>query len=526
MQSLTIPDISHVIDTWYVLYLQLPPPLKLYLIIFVVSMKHSLVKESRYNSESRIKELTSVWISHASMTQRSGRAGRTSHGTCWRLCKKEFATEKLLQHTPPEIVRIPLDELILQVCLLYEQQKDWSSSDPAIQPQALVGVRPTAFLSYTPTSPLKKNIVQACHHLIEVDALDVVDRGNITEDSSTWKYRLTPLGYHLSRLPMDAKVGKLLIVGAIIGCFENALTIAAALSCSKSCFLRSSRDRPIDPTRIEARNKLIEYGFGGRIWYNGAVKGDLIALIAVFRMWKAQPENIKNKFCWEHGLDSFAIQELDSLRHQFNEIAIEAGLVFKTSNYEHEDALLTSCCLVAGMYPNICTLVRPSKGGPQSGKLLTKDNNVCIPSSDSFQRKRVSLASENGRDAYAVYHSKHQHIGIISSQGRKRPPETFLSEVNFISKFTLLLFGGQLDLINNALVVDGWLKFKVSGDSSKNKGGDVSNAVLILALRELMDNVIVEHVEQAFVPDDKKMAMIARHRKIINVIQTLIADEN
>lgn len=40
---------------------------------------------------------------------------------------------------------------------------------------------------------------------------------------------LTPLGYHLAHLPMDARVGKLLLVGAILQCLDPILTIAAAL---------------------------------------------------------------------------------------------------------------------------------------------------------------------------------------------------------------------------------------------------------------------------------------------------------
>eukprot|EP00956_Cyclotella_meneghiniana_P023885 scaffold47280_cov66-Cyclotella_meneghiniana.AAC.1 len=414
----------------------------------------SLVKESRYNSESRIKELITVWSSQASLSQRTGRAGRTSHGICWRLCSKDFADKNLLQHTLPEIVRTPLDELILQVCLLYEQRRDLSHSTQGSQ-----GVMPMRFLLSTPTPPSKKNHNQACHHLHEVGALDIVDCGGSNDDC----YRLTPLGYHISKLPTDAKIGKLLIIGCVLGCLDNALTIAAALSCSKSCFVRSSRDRQLDPNRIEARDNLIMNGFGG------TVKGDLIAVVAVFRSWQTQ------------------------------------------SNRTNDDALLTTCCLVAGLYPNVCTLIRDSK----SGKLLTKENEACQPSSDSFQRKRVKYASQTGRDAYAVYHAKYQTIGVTSEA--QNQPRIFLSEVNFVNKFTLLLFGGDLELANNALIVDGWLKFKVDGNKEKSKGGDLNNAVLILSLRKIIDDLILEHVEQ--------MIMVDIHKRTIDTIRLLIAQE-
>jgi len=167
--------------------------------------------------------------------------------------------------------------------------------------------------------------------------------------------------------------------------------------------------------------------------------------------------------------------------------------------------------------------VRPRKGGAKGGHLLTSNGDSCRPSSNSFQQKRVQQASENGKDVYAVYHTKHRTIGATTDL--QRPPETFLSEVNFVSKFALLLFGGTLDLVKNAIIVDGWLKFKVSGGGVKSKGGDVDNAVLILSLRELLDHMILEHVVETFSCPEEKAKMIDRHRRIIGVVRMLLADE-
>lgn len=514
--SVTIPDISHVIDT-------------------------CLVKENRYNPNSRINELVTVWTSRASLKQREGRAGRTSEGVCWRLCSEDFARRHLLAQTAPEIVRTPLDELILQICLLYERRRDdanKSNVEGDDNTQFGIGVKPINFLSATPTPPPDHSLTQACNHLLEVEALKVVDGGSSNEQIN-WMYRLTPLGYHLSRLPMDAKVGKLLIVGCILGCFDGALTIAAALSCTKSCFLPSTSGRPLDPSCVEARDRLIENGFGGKDWLGGTVKGDLIAVIAVYRAWREQRNDKRDKFCRGHALDNFTLRDMDTLRRQFHDVVVDAGLVpspvstltegvasldMDDCNLASEDALLTSCCIVAGLYPNVCSLVRPRKGGAKGGRLLTSNGDSCRPSSNSFQQKRVQQASENGKDVYAVYHTKHRTIGATTDLQR-RPPETFLSEVNFISKFALLLFGGTLDLVKNAIIVDGWLKFKVSGGGEKSRGGDVDNAVLILSLRELLDHMILEHVVETFSCPEEKAKMIDRHRRIIGVVRMLLADE-
>ncbi|KAL7456499.1 hypothetical protein ACHAWC_007988 [Mediolabrus comicus] len=500
--SLTIPDVSYVIDS-------------------------CRVKESRYQSSSRIKELVTVWTSHAAMKQRAGRAGRTSKGTCYRLCSEEFANSKLLPQTAPEMIWTPLDELILQICLLYEQRRD-EAIEAGAEEKRNTGVNPLKFLSMTPTPPKEQSLVQSCMHLLEVGALSVAE-GGVQSDR---KYRLTPLGYHCSKLPMDAKIAKLLIIGCILGVLDNALIIAASLSCTKSCFISG---RQLDPTAIEARDSLIENGFGGRDWVGGTVKSDLLAVIAVYRAWKNVQRNYKKEklFCRSNALNHVALREIDQLRNQFLELVIDAGLAsskddgLSDCNIAKEDALITSCCLVCGLYPNICTLSRPRRGGPKGGRLLTKDGDICKPSSSSFQRKRVATAAEHGKDAYAVYHTKHRTIGVVGLAGpRQRPRETFLSEVNFVSKFSLLLFGGQLELVKNAIIIDGWFKFKVSDDGENNKGSVIDNAVLILSLREALDKVILEHViGTSLVSPEEKSAMIERHKRIIGVVRQILSEE-
>lgn len=162
--SITIPDISVVIDT-------------------------GRVKESRYNSASRIRELVTVWTSEASMKQRAGRAGRTGPGVCYKMYTEEFCDTSILSHTPPEIVRTPLEELVLQVCLLKEQQHG-------------NGTSPMEFLSKAPEPPSEDRLNEACTHLVQIGALVHL------RDEKEACFRLTPLGYHLSHLPMDPKVGK------------------------------------------------------------------------------------------------------------------------------------------------------------------------------------------------------------------------------------------------------------------------------------------------------------------------------
>ena len=450
------------------------------------------------------------------------------------------------------MLRTPLDELVLQICLLYEQRRDNFYKVNKSGDSFATGAQPVKFLSLTPAPPPKSSLLQACRHLMEVDAIRVVDK-NDSDEENVWSYRLTPLGYHLSRLPMDAKVGKVLIVGCILGCLDGALTVAAALSCTKSCFLSNFGKQNNLSVAIQARESLIENGFGGRDWPGGTVKGDLIAVIAAYRAWKKhKSDGQKWKFCNHHAMDNTTLREMDRLRHQFRDLLVDAGFVARSMsrrdvndattqdddcNQASEDALLTSCCLVAGLYPNICSLIRPRKGGPKGGRLYTNDGDECRPQSNSFQRKRLQQASETGKDAYAVYHAKHRSIGTVSATGggqRGRPPEVYLTEVNFVSRFALLLFGGNLEIVKNAIILDGWLKFKVSGDgeqssSKKGSGGDtVDNAVLILSLREKLDDMILAHVLESSAAQKSEgnpTLHLERHRGIIKVVRKLLSEE-
>lgn len=481
------PDVSHVVDT-------------------------GRVKESRYNSSSRIKELVTVWTSRASAKQRAGRAGRTSAGMCWRLFSENFSNTYLPSQTPPEILRTPLDELVLQVCLLFEQRRD-ELAKVSSKTDLPIGTSPIKMLRQTPEPPPIGSLEEATEHLLEVDALHLVD----TEPISL--YRLTPLGYHLSRLPMDTKVGKVLIVGCILGCLDGALTVAAALSCTKSCFQHrwgAAVDAAYE-SAVEKRLLLIKSGFGGEGWKGGTVKGDLMATLATYNKWsRCKSRKERSDFCRKHALEQVVLWDMHDLRNQFLDCLKDAGFVSRSNdacNRAQDDALLTSCCLVAGLYPNVCTLQRPGKGRPKGGRLITKEGEVCRPNSSSFQRDRLSKAASTGKDAYAVYHEKQRSLGTGGKIG-----EVFLSEVNFISRFALILFGGELDIVGNSIVLDGWLRFKI-GD----KG--LTGAVLLLTLREELDKIMLNRITNQGGGAGEDQNNDEVELKVVDFVRKLLATE-
>jgi hypothetical protein len=184
------------------------------------------------------------------------------------------------------------------------------------------------------------------------------------------------------------------------------------------------------------------------------------------------------------------------------------------------------------LYPNICTLMRPRKGGPRGGRLLTKEGDVCRPHFSSFQRTRIQQAAEVGRDAYAVFHAKQKIIGTAANGSARRsgsavekPQEVLLTEVNFVSRFALLLFGSELHIVKNAIIVDGWLKFKVTSTNDDNDARALENAVLLVSLREAVDKVVSDHVMNTNANKDRKQVMMARQKSVIQVIRKLLAEE-
>lgn len=73
------------------------------------------VKEMSYDPKSKMQRLQEFWISRASSEQRKGRAGRTGPGVCYRLYA-ESDYDAFAPYPVPEIHRVALDSLILQVC--------------------------------------------------------------------------------------------------------------------------------------------------------------------------------------------------------------------------------------------------------------------------------------------------------------------------------------------------------------------------------------------------------------------------
>jgi ATP-dependent helicase HrpA len=178
--SLTVPGIRYVIDS-------------------------GTARISRYSPRSKVQRLPIEAISQASARQRAGRCGRVAPGVCIRLYgESDFLSREA--YTTPEIRRTNLAAVILQTKVLKLGAVD---EFPFIDPP-----RPDA-------------IREGYRTLIEIGALDE-------------RRQLTAVGRQLGRMPVDPRVGRMILAAEQNGVLAEVLVIAAALE------IQDPRERPPD----------------------------------------------------------------------------------------------------------------------------------------------------------------------------------------------------------------------------------------------------------------------------------------
>lgn len=178
-----------------------------------------------------MESLETVWVTRANALQRKGRAGRVMAGVCVHLYSRHRFNHHMLPQPIPEIHRIPLEQLILNIKVLpnFEDRDAKHVLESFVEP------------------PVTENVSTAMKRLQDVGALDKLEA-------------LTALGHHLAALPVDVRVGKLMLYGAIFSCVDAALTIAACLS-YKSPFVSPFGKKDL----VDAKKKKFAAGFSDHI---------------------------------------------------------------------------------------------------------------------------------------------------------------------------------------------------------------------------------------------------------------------
>ncbi|KPA82180.1 ATP-dependent RNA helicase-like protein [Leptomonas pyrrhocoris] len=221
-------------------------------------------------------QLTLGYASQANGTQRKGRAGRTQHGVCYRLYTKSL-WDALPAFPEADIHRVPLTQILLKLLSL-----------------GYAHPRETLQTFLEPPSPT--NVEVSMRLLRDIGAVDEADQ-------------LTPLGEYLAKLPCDPRIGKMIIVGAVLRCLDSVLTVAACADVSPYV---TSREQA-----AAARKK--------RYLFARSSQSDHISFLNAFNAYCANGE--RDDFARFNLLQLGNIRIISKYKAQYRDILLHAGLI-------------------------------------------------------------------------------------------------------------------------------------------------------------------------------------------------------
>jgi len=250
--SLTVPGIKYVIDP-------------------------GIARVNRYSTRNKVEQLQIEKISQASAKQRSGRCGRVSDGICVRLYSEEDFNARPL-FLDPEIYRSSLASVILKMASLHLGDV---SQFPFIQPPS-------------------RRFIQDGYLLLQ-------ELGAVNDH-----YELTPIGRDLAKLPMDPRLGRMLLQAKKENALSELLIIVSALS------IQDPRERPLDK---KAESEAAQVRFFDE-------KSDFVSYL---KLWAFFDEAIKmktsqnqlRKLCHAHFLSYLRMREWRDLYEQIRDLLLE-----------------------------------------------------------------------------------------------------------------------------------------------------------------------------------------------------------
>ncbi len=284
--SLTVPRIRFVVDT-------------------------GLARVKRYSYRNKVEQLRVETVSQAAARQRAGRCGRVADGVCIRLYSEEDHKRRA-PFTDPEVLRSSLAAVILRAASL-----------------DLGAVEDFPFLD--PPSP--RAIADGYALLAELGAVDDAKQ-------------LTETGRELAKLPLDPRIGRMLIAARREGCLEQVLVIASALS------VQDPRVRPMDnPAAADERHKRFT-----------DERSDFLAFLMLWQLFEGKWE----KACRENSISVPRMREWRDVHSQLHANVAELGWHASRADAERPEGYRAiHRALLTGLLGNVG--LREAEGGSYAG---------------------------------------------------------------------------------------------------------------------------------------------------------------
>jgi ATP-dependent helicase HrpA len=279
--SLTVPGIRYVIDPGF-------------------------ARISRYSPRTKVQRLPIEPISRASADQRRGRCGRVRDGVCIRLYAQDDYDARPA-FTDPEILRTNLASVILQMKAMRLGDVE---QFPFLQP------------------PESRRIRDGYETLHELGAIDA-------------EKRLTSLGRELARLPIDPRLGRMILAARAERCLPDVLVIAAALS------VQDPRDRP-----MEGRHEADES--------HRAFRDERSDFLAFLKLWEfvreqsaQQGSSRWRRTCRERFLSFLRLREWGDVHAQLREIVSGLGWPLDASARAGSDSAAIHRAILSGLLSSV-----------------------------------------------------------------------------------------------------------------------------------------------------------------------------
>ena len=308
--SLTVPGIRYVIDP-------------------------GTARISRYSARTKVQRLPIEPISQASANQRAGRCGRLGPGICIRLYSEEdFASRP--EFTTPEILRTNLASVILQMA---DARLGDIADFPFVEP------------------PDASQVRDGLRLLTELGAVQTGGRDR------SHGVRLTQVGHRLARLPVDPRLGRMLVEADRLGCLREVLAITAGIA------IPDVRERPeAEQDAADAAHR--------RFWspMDGGAEPtpDGSDIAALLRLWSYLRERRKElsgnafrRLCRSEYLNFLRVREWQDLHAQLRDACSEVGLN-RNDTPAGLDAVHTA--VLAGLLSHVGLLDQASVARPERGR--------------------------------------------------------------------------------------------------------------------------------------------------------------